>query len=84
MQRSNVFFSQLKLVTTDLRTALSLSSLNTVLRIKLRTTSITEFHEKLSDNIVDLVTRKTEGFIKVNGNSTIKQQLKKGLVSHLT
>ena len=55
MQRSDVFFSQLKLVINDLRTALSLSSINNVLQIKLRVTSITEFHEKLSDNIVDLV-----------------------------
>ena len=47
------FFSQLKIVKTDLRTSLSSSSLNSVLRIKLRGTSITEFNEKYSDTVVD-------------------------------
>ena len=46
------FFSQLQLVKTDLRTALSSSSLNALLRIKLRGTSITAFNEKYSDKVV--------------------------------
>ena len=46
------FFSQLQLVKTDLHTVLSSSSLNAVLRIKLRGTSITAFNEKYSDKVV--------------------------------
>ena len=45
-------FSKLKLVKTDLGSALSSSRLNAVLRIKLRGTSITAFNVKYPDKVV--------------------------------
>ena len=46
------FFSHLKFIKTDQRTALSAGSLNAIMRIKLRGTSITEFSEKFLDKVV--------------------------------
>ena len=46
------FFSHLKFVKTDQRTSLSAGSLNAVLRIKLRGTSITEFNKQYAEKVV--------------------------------
>ena len=46
------FFSQLKVVKTEQRTALSSSSLNSLLRVKLRQLSKSEFHEDFADKVV--------------------------------
>ena len=46
------FFSQMKEVKTEQRTALSSSSLNALLRIKLRQLSTNEFHEDFNEKIV--------------------------------
>ena len=43
------FFSQLKVVKTEQRTALSSSSLNALLRIKLRQLSSREFHDDFAE-----------------------------------
>ena len=78
------FFSQLQLVKTDLRTALSSSSLNAVLRIKLRGTSITAFNEKYSDKVVSYwYNQKDRRIHQKNENSTRSEHLQKNLVSHL-
>ena len=77
------FFSQLQLVKTDLRTTLSSSSLNAVLRIKLRGTSITAFNEKYSDKVVSYWYNQKQEFIKKSENSTRSEHLQKNLVSHL-
>ena len=46
------FFNHLKIVKTDQRTALSSSSLNSVLRVKLRQIPIKTFHDEYTDKIV--------------------------------
>ena len=46
------FFNHLKVVKTDQRTSLSSSSLNSILRIKLRQIPITHFHDKFADKTV--------------------------------
>ena len=85
VQRSSVFFSQLKLVITDLGTALSSSSINTVLRIKLRVTSITEFREKFSDDIVDYrYSQKDRRIHHSKQKQYQKRTSTKGLACHLT
>ena len=45
------FFSQLKIVKTEQRTALSSSSLNSILRIKLRQISARDFHKEFANKI---------------------------------
>ena len=46
------FFNQLKIVKTDQRTALSSSSLNSILRIKLRQIPLKTFHDEFADKVV--------------------------------
>jgi hypothetical protein len=46
------FFNHLKIIKTDQRTVLSSSSLNSLLRIKLRQIPIKTFHEEFSDKVV--------------------------------
>ena len=46
------FFNQLKIVKTDQRTTLSDNSLNSILRIKLRGNSVTEFNNMCSDSVL--------------------------------
>ena len=46
------FFNQLKIVKTDQRTTLSDNSLNSILRIKLRGNSVTEFNNMYSDSVL--------------------------------
>ena len=45
------FFNQLKIVKTDQRTALSSSSLNSILRIKLRQIPLKTFHDEFADKV---------------------------------